>query len=31
MITITAFFPKYLIWINTKWPFIHARKGRRVA
>lgn len=28
---ITIFLPKYLVWIDTTWPFVHIRKGKRVA
>jgi len=27
---ITRFLPKYLIWIDFYWPFIHVRKGVRI-
>jgi len=28
---VTYFLPRYLLWISWKWPFVHVRKGRRVA
>lgn len=27
---IYAFLPKYLVWIDFIWPFIHVRKGVKV-
>lgn len=28
---IYAFMPKYLIWLNRTFPFLHIRKGRKVS
>jgi hypothetical protein len=30
-VIIISLLPKYLVWLDLKWPFIHVRKGRRVA
>lgn len=30
MMTIRLFLPRYLVWVDGQWPYVHVRKGRRV-